>query len=81
MRNLTFRINEHQPSATHQTHSEVTQHLLENPQHIVNFKEPKILAKENHWRKLCINATLFIQKVQPTLNNDEQSHPLYLFNM
>jgi len=34
-RNLIFKINEHQPSATHQTDSKVTQHLLENPQHIM----------------------------------------------
>jgi len=42
---LIFKINEHQPFATH---SEVTQHVLENSQHIINFKESKILAKENH---------------------------------
>jgi len=47
-RNLIFRIIEYQPSTTHQTDSKVTHHLLENPQHIINFKEPKILAKENH---------------------------------
>jgi len=78
-RNLILRINEHQPSATHQTESEVTQQLLENPQHMINFKDPKILAKENQWRNK--ETLLFIQKVQPALNNDERSNPLYLFNV
>ena len=78
-RNLKTRLEEHDPITFGK--SDVTDHLRENPDHLINFYNPLILAQESNWRKLRIKETLYIQKLQPQLNSDEEaSHPLYLFN-
>ena len=77
-RNLKFRLNEHKPSNSYK--SDISKHLLENSSHLIDFNQPKIPARDNNWRKLKIKETLFIQKLQPQLNIDEASHPLFLFN-
>ena len=77
-RNLKFRFNEHKPSNSYK--SDISKHLLENSSHLIDFNQPKILARDNNWRKLKIKETLFIQKLHPQLNIDETSHPLFLFN-
>ena len=56
-------------------------HFRENPDHTIDFYNPLILAQETNWRKLRIKKTLYIQKLQPQLNSDKASHPLYLFNV
>ena len=75
------RLEEHDPITFGK--SDVTDHLRENPDHTIDFHNPHIglLAQETNWRKLRIKETLYIQKLQPQLNSDEASHPLYLFNV
>ena len=78
-RNLKTRLEEHDPITFGK--SDVTDHLQENSDHTIDFHNPLILAQETNWRKLRIKETLYIQKLQPQLNSDEASHPLYLFNV
>jgi len=73
---LITRLNEHRICEE----SEVFRHLLENPEHTVGFKSPKILDKSNNINKLRIKETLHIFKLQPDLNVDYISLPLNLFN-
>ena len=63
------------------TMMDVTDHLRENPDHTIDFYNPIILFQENNWQKFQIKETLCIQKLQPQLNTDEASYPLYLFNV
>ena len=77
-RNIKLRLKEHQPN--NHGKSDVANHLIENPNHNIDFSNPKILAKDNNWRKLRIKETLLIQNFQPSLNSDDASVPLYLFN-
>ena len=74
-RNLKTRLEEHDPITFGK--SDVTDHLRENPDHTIDFHNPLILAQETNWRKLRIKEKLYIQKLQPQLNSDEASHPLY----
>ena len=75
-RNLITRLNEHHTCED----SEVCKHLLNNPNHEINFDSPKILDRSNHVTKLRIKETLHISKTEPQLNVDNQSLSLYLFN-
>ena len=75
-RNLITRLNEHRMCED----SEVCKHLLNNPNHEINFESPKILDKSNHVTKLRIKETFYISETEPPLNVDNQSLPLYLFN-
>ena len=75
-RNLITRLNEHRTCED----SGVCKHLLNNPNHVINFDSPKILDRSNHVTKLRIKETLHISKTEPQLNVDNQSLPLYLFN-
>ena len=58
----------------------LSKHLLNNPNHVINFDSPKISDRSNHVTKLRIKETLHISKTEPQLNVDNQSLPLYLFN-
>jgi len=53
-------------------------HLLENTKHTVDFKSPKILDRSSNINKLRIKEILYISKLQPQLNVDNQSLPLHL---
>ena len=75
-RNLTTRLNEHRTCED----SEVCKHLLNSPNHEIDFDSPKILDRSNHVTKLRIKETLHISKTKPQLNVDYQFLPLYLFN-
>ena len=77
-RNLISRLKEHHPSTTN--NSEVSSHLQNNPDHMIDFYSPDILGYSNNWRKRTIKETQIIQKLEPQLNNDDASQPLYLFN-
>ena len=79
-RNLITRLKEHCPTSNSAHETDVTNHLLENPDHKISFNETEILAQANQWRKLLIKETLLIQKYSPDLNIDKTSTPLYLFN-
>ena len=78
-RYLKTRLEEHGPLRFGK--SDVTDHLRKNSDHIIDFHNPLKLAQETNWRKLRIRATLYIQKLQPQLNSDEASHPLYPSNV
>ena len=75
-RNLITCLNEHQMCED----SEVCKHLLNNPNHEINFDSPKILDRSNQVTKLRIKKTLHISKTEPQLNVENRSLPLYLFN-
>ena len=76
-RNPITRLNEHRTCED----SEICKHLLNNPNHEINFDSPKILDRiSNHVTKLRIKETLRISKTEPQLNVDNQSLPLYFFN-
>ena len=77
-RNLITRLKEHNPAKNGS--SDVADHLYSNPNHSIDFKNPKILAKDEYLNKLLIKETLLIQQTNPQLNTDKFSHPLYLFN-
>ena len=78
-RNLLTRLAEHRPAMAGK--SDVADHLHENPDHIMDFNNPKVLARDSNYRKLLIKETLFMQQNVPTLNSDTTSHPLFLFNL
>ena len=73
--NLITRLNEYRTCED----SEVSKHLLNNPNHEINFDSPKILDRSNHVTKLRFRETLHISKTESRLNVDNQSLPLYLF--
>ena len=65
-RNLITRLNEYRTCEK----SEVCKHLLNNPNHEINFDSHKILNRSNHVTKLRIKETLHISKTEPQLNFD-----------
>ena len=71
-RKLIARLNEHRMSED----SEVSKHLLNNPNHEIKFDSPQILDRSHHVTKLRINETLHISNTEPQLNVDNQSLPL-----
>ena len=75
-RNLTTRLKEHATSEQ----SEVCKHLVENPNHQIDFSRPEILGYANDNTRLLILESLFIQEYEPELNIDSKSSPLSLFN-
>jgi len=75
-RNLITRINEHK----FDQRSEVCKHLLANPTHRFNFKQPEILGSIVGQKELHLLESLLIQQYQPDLNVDGSSIPLLLFN-
>jgi len=79
-RNLKTRLDNHNPATTTSQDTDVSRHIIDNPNHQVNFDTPRILARTDHWRKLLIKETLLIQQRNPMLNSDQASVPLYLFN-
>ena len=75
-RNLINRLKEHSSSDK----SEVYRHLMDNPDHKLDFTKPNILSSSGDSARLLILESLFIQKNEPLLNVDSKSAPLYLFN-
>ena len=75
-RNLITCLNEHRMRED----SEVCKHLLNNPNHEINYDSPKTLDRSNQVTKLRIKETLHISKTEPQLNAENRSLPLYLFN-
>ena len=74
-RNLINRLKEHSSSDK----SEVCRHLMDNPDHKVDFAKPNILSSSGDSARLLILESLFIQKYEPLLNVDSKSAPLYLY--
>ena len=75
-RNLMNSLKEHSSSDK----SEVCRHLMDNPDHKVDFAKPNILSSSGDSARLLILESLFIQKYEPLLNVDSKSAPLYLSN-
>ena len=75
-RNLATRLHEHKTSEK----SEVCRHLLEHPDHSVEFDNPEIMGSAENIVKLRLLESLAIQEHSPELNVDSTSTPLYLFN-
>ena len=69
-------LNQHQTCED----SEVCKHLLNNPNHEINFDLLKISDRSNQRTKILIKETLRNSKTKSQLNADNQSLPLYLFN-
>ena len=78
--NLATRIQEYVPNRKQNQESDVVKHLVRNPNHRINLDSPKVLGHSNNRRKLRIKETLLIQKIQPQINLDGASKPIYLFN-
>ena len=78
MRNIADRMKEH---ADPQTDSVVARHTVENPGHTFNLDSPKILAFEHKTFKRRMKEALHIQKLKPTLNIQELSYKLFLFDV
>jgi len=68
---LITRINEHK----FDQRSEVCKHLLANPTHRFNFKQPEILGSIVGQKELLLES-LLIEQYQPDLNVDGSSIPL-----
>ena len=79
-RNLQSRLHEHNPATSLNQHSDVTKHLLENPNHSIDFNDPEVLCSAHNTKELLIKETLLIQQYQPDINVDGSSFPLYVFN-
>ena len=75
-RNLITRINEHK----FDQRSEVCKHLLANPTHRFNLKQPEILGSIVSQKELHLLESFLIQQYQPDFNVDGSSIPLLLFN-
>ena len=75
-RNLITRINEHR----FDQRSEVCKHLLANPTHRFNSKQPEILRSIVGQKELHLLESLLIQQYQPDLNIYGSSISLLLFN-
>ena len=75
-RNLINRLKVHSSSDK----SEVCRHLMDNPDHKMDFAKPNILSSSGDSARLLILESLFIQKYEPLLNVDSKSltPPLYL---
>ena len=69
------------PKNSTNNETDMSQHLKNNPDLSMNFHSPEILAHSINIRKLRIKETLLIQNLQPQLNIDDSSIPIYLFNI
>ena len=79
-RNITVRMDEHGNQSAKDL-TEVAKHSVKYPGHVFNRSNPKILGFEHHTMKRKIKEALFIQKLNPSLNIQEKSYKLFLFNV
>ena len=77
-RNTPDRMNEHNDP---KSDSLVARHMVENEGHTFNTDNPKILAFEHKTVKRRIKEALYIQKLKPKLNVQENSYKLFLFDV
>ena len=73
-------MEEHNPETKFSYKTDVTKHLLDNPEHTIDFKHPKVLASASNLKELMIKETILIQQHRPGINVDDSSLPLYVFN-
>ena len=74
-RNLQSRLHEHTPATSPNQHSDVTKHLLENPNHIIDFNDQEVLCSAHNTKALSIKETLSIQQYQPDTRWEFASKP------
>ena len=79
-RNLQSQLHEHNPATSPNQHSDVIKHLLENPNHIIDFNDLEVLCSAHNTKELLIKETLLIQQYQLDINVDGSSFSLYVFN-
>ena len=79
-RNIKSRMEEHNPEAKFSYKTDVTKHLLDNPEHTIDFEHPEVLASASNLKELMIKETILIQQHRPDINVDDSSLPLYVFN-
>ena len=51
-RNLQSRLHKHNPAASSNQHSDVTKHLLENLNHIIECNDPEVLCSAYNTKEL-----------------------------
>ena len=80
-RNLSTRMVEHGTPSSSQNSSVVSKHLFDNPNHSFNVGNPDVLCYESNSMKRKVKEALFIQELKPTLNKQEFSYKLFLFDV
>ncbi len=78
MRNINDRMSEH---ANMKSDSEVAKHMANWEGHSFNLDKPEILAFSENAICRRIKEALFIQKLKPSLNIQERSYKLFLFDV
>ena len=73
-------MEEHNHEAKFSYKTDVTKHLLDNPEHTNDFEHPKVLASSSNLKKLLIKESILIQQYRPHINVDDSSLPLYVLN-
>ena len=61
-RQLSKRLEEHNPLKSNHQNTDVVKHLYSHPDHFVDFKNPEILASAFNHRELLIKETLLKYK-------------------
>ena len=79
-RNAYLRMEDH-AKITGSLLTAVGQHLLENPEHTVDFENPEILGYSPYFNKRIIKEALYIQSHNPALNIQTETKKLILFNV
>ena len=62
-RNLSARLDDHNPAANSNQQSDMAKHLLKNLTHFMNFNEPEISCSAYNFKKQSIKETLFIYQL------------------
>ena len=79
-RNIKSRMEEHNLKAKISYKTDVTKHLLGNPEHTIDFEYPEVLASASNLKELLIKESILIQQHRPDINVDDSSLSLYAFN-
>ena len=79
-RNLVDRMLEHGKTQGANL-TAVGEHLLDNPDHTVDFANPKVLGSSQYQSKLLIKEAIYIQDKKPVLNSQIYSKKLFVFLM
>ena len=53
-RNIKSRMEEHNPDAKFSYKTDDTKHLLDNPEHTIDFEHPEVLASASNLKELLI---------------------------
>ena len=75
-RALWTRFLEHKRPSSVATH-EVADHIhIESPDHRVDFKDTKVLDRDQSWWERGIREAIYIRTLKPTLNRNEGRYTL-----